>query len=123
MEEKDKENLKQFLVQLRDEIIKNLDNNEDDLSSSMKDSSGEHSSYSFHLADLGTDTSEREKSFMMAAKESDVLYDIENALKKFQTNEYGICEKCGGDISLQRLEALPYAKLCLDCKSKEEITR
>jgi RNA polymerase-binding protein DksA len=46
--------------------------------------------------------------------------EIDVALSRIATNEYGICQRCGKRISVARLEALPYASLCIECKSREE---
>lgn len=48
-------------------------------------------------------------------KARDELEQIDLALRKIGAGEYGICESCGDDISLKRLEALPWARLCVDC--------
>lgn len=114
---------KNLLIQMRDDILQQFKGTEEELNSTIKDSSGEHSSYSFHIADMGTDTSEREKSSMLASLDSDVLNDIENALRKFQKNEYGKCEQCGNEIHHARLEAIPYVRLCLECKTNEEYSK
>lgn len=49
--------------------------------------------------------------------ESD-LAEINNSLEKIEKNTYGICEKCGKEISIERLKAFPEAKLCISCKKK-----
>ncbi len=119
----DKERLKYFrtlLLKIRNDIGEELKSIQTDFQHSIKESTGEHSSMSFHLADIGTDAFEREKSYIVASMESNVLQDIDDALTKIDAGDYGICEQCGIPISLQRLEALPYARLCIDCKSKEE---
>jgi len=61
---------------------------------------------------------ERKKSLLIRAKEDLAL--IEMALKKIQTGVYGQCASCQGPISKERLGALPYAMLCIDCKTKKE---
>ena len=51
-------------------------------------------------------------------QEKDEIVAIDEALGRLETGTYGICESCGGDISLQRLEALPYTRLCFECAEK-----
>lgn len=87
----------------------------------IRDSSGDLSAYAFHMADLGTDAMEREQNLMLAAAISRTLDDIEEALRKIRAGEYGICETCGEAIGSKRLDALPYARLCLGCQ--EELDR
>ncbi len=50
----------------------------------------------------------------------DIIEQIDLALKKISMGEYGICEHCGDDISLKRLEAVPWARLCIDCAREFE---
>jgi DnaK suppressor protein len=53
-------------------------------------------------------------------RERHLLAKIEQALEKIEANEYGLCESCGEEIGLKRLEARPVAELCIDCKSEQE---
>jgi len=53
-------------------------------------------------------------------RERHLLAKIEQALQKMENNEYGLCENCGEEIGLKRLEARPVAELCIDCKSEQE---
>ena len=61
-----------------------------------------------------TETLELEKRMAQEQRVIDQLSDIETALKKFDAGTYGICEKCGRQIELARLEAIPTAKLCMN---------
>jgi len=121
MKNNDTEYFKKLLLELRAEIIEQLEETEEDLSLNVKDASGEHSSYSFHLADMGTDTMEREKAFWLASLDSQVVHEINNALEKIVRGDYGVCEVCGETINRERLEAIPHTRLCLECKSHDEI--
>jgi RNA polymerase-binding transcription factor DksA len=56
----------------------------------------------------------------MLAKEQDALYEIEQALKRIDRGAYGICEISGAKIPQPRLEALPFARLTVDCQAKWE---
>jgi RNA polymerase-binding transcription factor DksA len=86
----------------------------------IKDRSGDLSSYSVHQADLGTDTDESEKRVYFLNQEIEKLKHINFALKRIFDQSYGICEICGKAIPETRLRIVPYAKLCIDCKCKEE---
>ena len=89
----------------------------------QRDSSGDLSGYSFHMADAGTDAMEREKAFLFASAEGRTLMEINEALRRLYRGEYGICESCGQPIARARLEAMPNARLCVSCKEKEERTQ
>ena len=86
----------------------------------QRDSAGDLSGYSFHMADVGTDAMEREKAFQLASAEGRILLEINEALRRMARGEYGICESCENPIFRPRLEAMPTARLCLSCKEKEE---
>jgi DnaK suppressor protein len=85
-----------------------------------RDSAGELSGYSFHMADAGTDSMEREKAFDIASKEGRLLMEIDDALRRLYGGSYGICEASGRPISRARLEALPWARLSLEEQEKLE---
>ena len=85
-----------------------------------RDSSGDLSGYSFHMADAGTDAMEREKAFLFASVEGRKEAEIREALQRLLDGTFGICETCGQPIARARLEAVPYVRLCVTCKQKEE---
>ena len=85
-----------------------------------RDSSGDLSGYSFHMADAGTDAMEREKAFMFASVEGRKEREIHDALQRIFDGTYGVCENCGQPIARARLEAVPYVRLCVSCKQTEE---
>jgi len=85
-----------------------------------RDSAGELSGYSFHMADAGTDSMEREKAFDIASKEGRLLMEIDDALRRLYGGTYGVCEASGRPISRARLEALPWARLSLEEQEKLE---
>ena len=89
----------------------------------IKDATGDLSSYSYHMADQGTDAMEREMGFMLASKSGRLVYHIDEALQRIKDGTYGLCQMCGKGISVARLEAVPHARLCIECKSKEEVKK
>ena len=88
--------------------------------STIKDSTGDLSSYSYHMADQGTDNMEREMAFAYASKGSRLLYHLDEALRRIDNGTYGKCQSCGKQIQIARLRAVPHARFCIACKSKEE---
>ncbi|HOX25033.1 MAG TPA: TraR/DksA family transcriptional regulator [Candidatus Krumholzibacteria bacterium] len=81
---------------------------------------GTGKAHSNHLADQGTDEFQYEATIQFASTEGRYLYHIEEALARIENGSYGKCEECGGNIGLERLRAVPHARLCIDCKEKEE---
>lgn len=117
------EHLQQRLLRERDRALRSLGQFDE-----MAKSSADHQqdsdmySYSDHMADLGTDAMEREKMLLFASKEGRYLYRVEDALRRLykDPDHFGLCHSCGNLIDFQRLDALPHARYCLDCKLKEE---
>jgi DnaK suppressor protein len=70
------------------------------------------------FADRGHSTGERSQVIAVVRALRSNLHDVERALSKMDAGTYGVCERCGGAISLERLEALPWAVLCIDCKQR-----
>lgn len=71
------------------------------------------------FADSGAVTAEKGELITLAGKLRESLVDVEAALGKLDTGTYGACERCGEEIAVARLEALPSAKLCRDCATSE----
>ena len=78
------------------------------------------SSLSTHLADMGTDSAESDVSLGRRASASSEIQDIDDALERIKDGTFGLCESCEKSILKARLEAIPYARLCLACKQEEE---
>ena len=78
--------------------------------------------YTDHMADQGTEAQEREKAAVFATKEGRYLYRLEEALRRLyhDPKNFGTCHTCGADVGFERLDALPHARYCIDCKLKEE---
>jgi YteA family regulatory protein len=113
------ENFRQRLLEEKKELegrIKKINNG---LKDPMADSIGELSMYDNHPADIGDELFERGKDLSLRDSAEIQYKNVERALAKIDNNTYGICDKCGKPISIDRLEALPSANLCLDCKKEE----
>lgn len=67
-----------------------------------------------HMADAGTDTYDQEFALQLAATERELLVEIDKSLQRIADGTYGICEVTGKPISLPRLEAKPWAKVCIE---------
>ena len=78
--------------------------------------------YTDHMADQGTEAQEREKAAAFATKEGRYLYRLEEALRRLynDSKNFGKCHTCGSDVGFERLDALPHARYCIECKRKEE---
>ncbi len=103
-----------------DESRSYIDKANQDQSIGAKESSGDLSSYAFHQADQGSDTNLMEQTVMLMEQEREKIRLLNDALRRISDGVYGICEICGEQITDSRLEIIPYARYCMDCKSKEE---
>jgi DnaK suppressor protein len=98
--------------------IEQFQENEQD----MRERVGEMSLYRMHMADLGTESQEKEKEFLLASQEGRRLYEVDEALRRlYQDPEtFGNCERCGREIGFQRLEVIPHARYDMECQSLAE---
>lgn len=122
MDPKQLEHIEQRLLRERNRALRSLGRFQEQSKLSREASDSDLSSYSFHMADQGTDAMEREKSFLFASKEGRYLYRVEEALRRLykDAEKFGLCQTCGSEIPFERLDALPHARYCLDCKRREE---
>lgn len=109
-----------LIIQRRDKIIRELDRLTEATRNTVQEYSGNHSTYSLHMADQGTDAQEREKTFMFASREGRYLKYLDRALVMIKDGTYGYCEECGQPIQKKRLELVPTSRLCVACKLKQE---
>jgi RNA polymerase-binding transcription factor DksA len=125
--EEDMKHFEQRLLAERAKLMREMGHLENTvLKVNQRDSSGDLSGYSFHMADAGTDAYEREKAFLFASSEGRTLLEINEALRRVYAGSYGICEISGKPISRARLEALPWARYTLEVQEsleKEERSR
>lgn len=119
--EQDLKHFEQRLLVERAKIMREMGHLESTvLKVNPKDASGEMSGYSFHMADAGTDSMEREISFDLASKEGRLLREIDEALRRIYNGTFGICEVSGAPIARARLEALPWARYTVAEQEKLE---
>ena len=80
----------------------------------------EEETFDNHLADSATATLNREIDYTLEENSEHVLADIDAALKRIEDGTFGICTSCGKQIPEERLEARPWATLCIDCQRERE---
>lgn len=106
---------RQKLIELRDAMVDALDG-----VSRETMAGSEASAFGMHQADAGSDAYDRDFALSMLSKEQDALYEIEEALKRFDNGTYGICEMSQKKIPQQRLEAIPFARYTVECQAQLE---
>jgi DnaK suppressor protein len=73
-----------------------------------------------HMAELGSGNFDQELTLSLLGSEENALDQIDGALKRIEDGSFGLCEECGMKIPKSRLEAIPYAALCVRCTSQRE---
>lgn len=112
------------LVELREEIRQGLDlHTQETLKRSAKEDSGDLSGYSQHMADAGTDTFDRDFALSLVSSEQELLFEIEEALKRIRKGTYGTCEITTQTISPERLAAVPFTRYSLEGQKELEKQR
>jgi DnaK suppressor protein len=112
MEEKDLEFFRKLLIQWMEELLNHAYETVEELLDSQE-----------NLADpldRATVESDRIRTLRIRDRESMLIKKIRQSLKDIENGEYGICEDCGEDISIERLKARPVTSLCIGCKTKRE---
>lgn len=104
----------------RAEMQQQIDAIQETMTVALEDSIGELSTYDNHPADLGSETFERSKDFALRENARLRLRAIDDALQKMEQGTYGLCDECGTEIPLDRLEAVPHTTKCQDCKARDE---
>jgi RNA polymerase-binding protein DksA len=116
----DTEQFRGVLLEERTRVQAALENLREETAGTLYDDAGEESAYDNHLADTATETYDRELDYTLEENSEHVLGEIEAALARIEGGTYGICTNCSKQISEERLEALPWATLCIDCQRNLE---
>ncbi len=113
---------KKLLLSLRERLVGKVDFMQGEaLKQSRQDASGDLSNVPIHMADVGTDNYERDIMIELIQNGEESVRNIDTALEKIEEGAYGVCEQCAKRINKERLKAVPYAKLCIDCQREEEV--
>ena len=112
--------LRQLLITERAKLAEEIKSIARDAATSPRDASGDLSAYTIHMADMAADTYDRELNMNIASSEQELLYQIDDALKRLDDGSYGICQQCNQPIAMSRLKAVPYASMCIACQRSKE---
>ncbi|ERJ92126.1 putative RNA polymerase-binding protein DksA [Treponema lecithinolyticum ATCC 700332] len=114
MEKEFAEKMKQSLLNLKSEIIGQLMTNNNDFRQIVESMEAKD------VVDIASDDIDRKMLDAAGARDVNRLKLIDSALTRIEQGKYGLCMKCGKRIPKERLKAIPYALLCVDCKSADE---
>ena len=121
MNDSQRKQLEQRLLQERERTDRALKRS-DEATRISTEEDGDLSSYTQHPADEGTDTMEQEKALLLLGTETQRLTQIDEALLRLykEPERFGMCVVCGREISMERLDIVPWATLCRDHQSEQE---
>ena len=124
MKKTDAKIYKERLLILRTRLRGDVDHMADAaLKKSRSEANGDLSSMPIHMADIGSDNFEQEFTLSLMESEEGTLGLIEASLERIEEGTYGQCEECGVKIPKTRLNAIPYASMCIKCASRMEQDR
>lgn len=108
-----------LLLDRRQEAIEDIDRMRAQLEDAREQAEND-TAYSFHMADAGTDAMEREKLYLMIARQQKYVGYLDRALERIKNRTYGICKVTGKPISKDRLEAVPHTEISIEAKLKQK---
>lgn len=122
MNDKQRTKIESRLLEERQRRVEALAELDDRFKERVDKGDGSLTNYPLHMADQGTDAMEQEKQSLMIHKEGEQLLEIDDSLRRLykEPDEFGRCERCGTEISMERLDMVPWAKLCVSCKQEVE---
>ncbi len=106
--------MKSSLQEMKKDILKNLMSESKDFEAIVADMNPKD------LADVASGDMDRKTIEAIGVQEINRLKRIDAALARIENNKYGVCMQCGKKIPAERLEAIPYAMLCISCKNTDE---
>jgi len=110
---------KQLILEKRYNAIEDIERMKLQLEDSREQAEND-SAYSFHMADAGTDAMEREKLYLMVARQQKYVGYLDRALERIENKTYGICKVTGKPIAKERLEAVPHTEISIEAKLKQK---
>ena len=116
----DIEHFRTRLLEARRQVVGAIENIHTENPGSLGEETDEPTFQDNHLGDVATATFDREMASTLEDNSTHVLNEIDAALARIDDGTYGICSRCGKPIGAERLEALPWATLCIEDKRKQE---
>jgi DnaK suppressor protein len=111
---------KKFLAQMREHLQGMKDKLLAEIDSDLKAEREGNKDEGLDTYDLASEERDREINFILSDRERMKVRQINEALERLSDNSYGMCESCGLDIAEERLNAMPFTRLCRDCQQDQE---
>lgn len=117
LNDKELQYFKDLIIEQRTEILENARKlRESIVDENTGEYVGDNSTFSMHMAEQGSDETERVKAYMLIQRDEKHLFYLEKALERIATKTYGLCVSCGKHINKARIEAVPITSHCINCK-------
>jgi DnaK suppressor protein len=113
MRKREKDKFRAMLLQLRKDITR-------EIQQEVKEGREGEAGDGRDTYDIASDERDREISLLLSDRERRKLQQIDDALHRLESEDFGNCEECGGEIATGRLEAMPFTRLCVTCQSEFE---
>ena len=109
-----------FLAKMREQLLEMKTKLLAEIDSTLRAEREGNKDEGMDTYDLASEERDREINFILSDRERVKLKQIDDALERMDEGTYGVCESCGLDIAEERLEAMPFSRLCRDCQQDEE---
>ena len=113
-------NRKRFLAKAREQLLETKTRLLGEIDSESRAERESNKDEGMDSYDLASEERDREINFILSDRERVKLKQIDDALERLDDGAYGVCESCGLEIAEERLEAMPFSRLCRDCQQDQE---
>lgn len=111
---------KKFLTKARENLLEQKNKVLGEIDSELKAERESNKDEGMDTYDLASEERDREINFILSDRERVKLKQIDDALERLDDGTYGVCESCGLEIAEERLNAMPFSRLCRDCQQDME---
>ena len=108
----------QLVLERRNSAIEDIERLRSQLQDAREQAEND-TAYSYHMADAGTDAMEREKLYLMVARQQKYVGYLDRALGRIKKKTYGVCKITGKPITKERLQAVPHTEISIEAKLKQ----
>ena len=113
-------NRKKFLAKMREQLGEMKTKLLSELDSELRAGREANKDEGMDTYDLASEERDREINFILSDRERVKIKQVDDALGRLDDGSYGVCESCGLEIAEERLQALPFTRLCRDCQQEQE---
>jgi DnaK suppressor protein len=109
-----------FLNQLREHLLETKSKLLEEMDTEQKSQREGNKDEGMDAYDLASEERDREINFILSDRERMKIKEIDDALARLADSSYGVCESCGLEIAEERLDTLPFTRVCRDCQQDRE---